>query len=356
MRLVSCPDRNLDHAVQPVLEDAVGFFDILQCVCVRDQRRGIDPAFLDQLQRLCTVAAVHAAGLEDQVLAVHVGQGERLRAVVEGDNRDDRIWARAFPRHVEGGLGTGDLQHNVRAAVIGVGENEILQAVRFGGQYIGVVLADKVQPGFIDIANDDALRVHQSHALQRADAGRARADDQHGVFRLNLRNLRRPVAGGQYIAHEQRLFVRHGVGDLIQSLIGIGHAHIFSLSAVDAAAQRPAAVGIGAVVYPSVLAEEALAAEGFHIHGYAVAGFDGGDGAADFLNHAHHLMAHGDARDGPGHAAVLDVQIAGADAGKGHADDGVAVVLECGAGLFQKFELSLVGVCIGKHGMASLCF
>ena len=211
------------------------------------------------------------------------------------------------------------------------------------------MLADEIKPRFVDITDNDALGVLQPHALQRADARGACADDQHSVLRLDLGNLRRPVAGGQHVTHEERLLIGHAVRDLVQSLIGIGHAHIFSLSAVDSAAQRPAAIWVGAVVHPAVLAEEALAAEGFYVHRYAVAGLDGGDGAADFLHHAHHLMAYGDARNGAGDAAVLDVQVAGADAGKRHADDCVAVVLEGGAGLIKQFKFPFFFVCISEH-------
>ncbi len=50
---------------------------------------------------------------------------------------------------------------------------------------------------------------------------------------------------------KQGLAVRHRVGDLRQPLVGVGHPDVFGLAAVDAAAQSPAAVGVGAVVDPA---------------------------------------------------------------------------------------------------------
>ena len=93
----------------------------------------------------------------------------------------------------------------------------------------------------------------------------------------------------------------------------MGHAHKLRLPAVDAAAERPAAVGIGAVVHPAVAAEVTLAAKGLHVHRHPVAGTDGLYLRADSLHDTDHLMADGDARHGARHGAVLDVQVAGAD-------------------------------------------
>jgi len=85
---------------------------------------------------------------------------------------------------------------------------------------------------------------------------------------------------------------------------------------------------IGAVVHKAFFAEKALSAEGLHVHRHPVAGFHIGHRTAHFFHDAHHLVPYGDAGHRPGHAAVLDVQIAGADAGKGHLYNGVPLVLQ----------------------------
>jgi len=72
-------------------------------------------------------------------------------------------------------------------------------------------------------------------------------------------------------------------------------------------AHRPAAVGVGAVIHKAVLTEEALAAEGLHVHRHPVTGPDSCHSGADFLHHTHQFMANGDAGNRPGHRAMLDV-------------------------------------------------
>ena len=181
----------------------------------------------------------------------------------------------------------------------------------------------------------------QHDAQQRADASRPCTEDQHGILGGDLRNARRPEAGGQHIAHQQCLPVGNAVRDLVQSLICKGHPDILGLPAVDAAAQRPAAVLIGAVVHKAFFAEKALSAEGLHVHRHPVAGFHIGHRTAHFFHDAHHLVADRDAGHRPGHAAVLDVQIAGADTGKGHLYNGVPLVLQHRLWFFHQGKRSL---------------
>ena len=71
-------NRHLNHPIQFPLEHPVRLLDILQLIPVRNQRRGVDLALFDEPQDLGAVAAVHAAGFEGEVFAVHVGQGNGL--------------------------------------------------------------------------------------------------------------------------------------------------------------------------------------------------------------------------------------------------------------------------------------
>lgn len=62
------------------------------------------------------------------------------------------------------------------------------------------------------------------------------------------------------------------------------------------------------------------------------------------------IITDGDSGDCAGNGAVLDVQVDGADAGEGHADDGVAVALQGGLGLFLQGK-----VVVGDVGVLHLC-
>ena len=125
---------------------------------------------------------------------------------------------------------------------------------------------------------------------------------------------------------------------------------IFLADLRDAAAQRPAAVQIGAVVHVSVPAEETVAAEGLDIDRDAVAGADRGDIRPDPLHDAHHFVPDGDSRDSTLHAAVFDVQVARTDAGERDPHDGIARVQQFGFRLFAEFESSALDVGTGLHG------
>ncbi len=154
----------------------------------------------------------------------------------------------------------------------------------------------------------------------------------------------RPKAGGQQIAHEQGLPVAHTRRDGGQALVRVGHPHIFGQAAVDPAAQRPPAVRVDAVVHIALPAEKALAAKGFHIHGDPVAGGHCGHSGARLLHKAHQLVAHRDAGHRPGHAAVFDVQVAGADAGQAYPHDRIPRVQQNRLWLFQQAEPAGPGV------------
>ena len=185
--------------------------------------------------------------------------------------------------------------------------------------------------------------------MQGADPGRAGADDEHGIAAVDFRDLCRPETCRQNIARKERLFVGNAARDLCQAAVRIGDAHEFGLSAVDAAAERPTSVFVRAVVYESVAAEIAAAAESFDVHGDAVAFFQIGDGGARFFHDTHHFVADGNAGYGAGHASVFDVQIACADRRECDADDCVARRLNDGLRLFDQAEFSRFQIGIGEH-------
>ena len=197
------------------------------------------------------------------------------------------------------------------------------------------------------------LRLLQHHAEQRANSRRSRADNQHRVIGLNLRNSGRPKSRCQHIAHEQRLLITHAVGDAVEALIGIRHTHILRLPAIDATAERPAAIGVGAVVHKAVFAEETFAAEGLHIDSHTVARLDIADFGADLLNNANHLVANSYAGHSTRRASVLDMQVAGANTAERNAHNGITRTLQFGLRFVNQLELAGGYVGVGEHRFIS---
>ena len=191
----------------------------------------------------------------------------------------------------------------------------------------------------------------QPYTEQGADARRSGTQDEHRVFRRDVRDAGCPKTGGKHIAHKQCRVVAHAVRNRCQPLVGIGDTDVRRLSAVDAASECPAPVGVGTIVHIAVTAEEAFAAECLYIDRHTVAGTEVADGGAGLFDHTYHLMAYGDAGHGTGNAAMFDVQVAGTDAATGHTDDGVAWMEQGGTGLVGQSETprSDVSVCFHER-------
>ena len=199
-----------------------------------------------------------------------------------------------------------------------------------------------VQPLLGKVEGDDLSRAEQPGGLHGAHPHRACADHRHAVPGRNLGQLRAPVAAGEDVAQKERVLIRNAVGDFGQAPVGKGDPDIFSLAAVDAAAQLPAA--IFAVVDKSLLAEPALAAEGNAVGGNPVARTQVGKRTASFDNLPHKFVPQHDALFCARHRTVFDVQVAGADGRAGHPDNGVAGLLEFWRFTFPQGELPLPAV------------
>lgn len=102
-------DGHLDHAVPAIFKQLKGRIHLAQGVGVGDQGKGVEPAGGNQPKDFRAIAAVDPAGLEGQVLAVHLGQWQQLRLAVKGDHRDDRVRAGALPGQLEGGGALGEV-------------------------------------------------------------------------------------------------------------------------------------------------------------------------------------------------------------------------------------------------------
>ena len=97
MTSLSTLHRDLNNSVAFIFKKLIRLVDLRQRIGVRDQRLGIELALGNELQRFLAVATVNAAGLEGQVLTLHIGQRQSLRLVVKRHNRDDCIRASALP-------------------------------------------------------------------------------------------------------------------------------------------------------------------------------------------------------------------------------------------------------------------
>ena len=353
---LSALDGNLYHAVLAVFEQPIGFVDAFEREAVGDQWRCVDKALLYKMQYLGAVAAVDAARFEREVFAVHIWQRQHLRTVVQSHYGDNGIRAGTLPCKTERIVGTGNLDDTIGAAVVAVTTDKIDALFWRGYQNGRVVVTHELRPQRRLLAYDDTLRLLQHYAQQSAYSRRACADDGDGILRRYLRYACGPESGGEDVSHEERLIVAYGIWYSCQPLIGVRDTYILGLPAVDAATQRPSTVGIGTVVHISMTAEETLATEGLDINRHAVAHLYGGYGTAYGLDYADHLVPDGYALDGAGNAAVLDVQVARADASEGYAHDGITRVLDLGPRLVPHLEASAVdiGVCFhSKKGILS---
>ena len=206
------------------------------------------------------------------------------------------------------------------------------------------VIDSKVKSSLLDV-----FRVLQHHAEQRTYTCRAGSDDEDRIFFLDFGYSCRPEAGCKYVPDKKRLLVRDTVRNLVESLVGIGDADEFCLTSVDAAAKSPAAVRRLAVVDIAVLAEPAFTAVGLDIDRHPVPGRYRMDLFPYLGDYSYHLVADGDSGNGTGHASVLDVQVAGADARQSDLHYGILRVENPRLRFLQKGKMTLVYVCVCFH-------
>lgn len=75
-------DSHFDNTVLPVFEQLISLCYSAEWKAMCYEWCGVNLSLFDKLQHLLTVAAVYAASLEREVLAVHVWQGQSLRLIV----------------------------------------------------------------------------------------------------------------------------------------------------------------------------------------------------------------------------------------------------------------------------------
>ena len=153
---------------------------------MRNQWRGVNLARLNQAQNLLAIADVHVARLEGQILAVHLGQWQHLRLIVERHNRYNRIWASTLPRQAEGILRTRNLQHHIGTSTLAFFAHRGDAILRCDNFHARIVFTHKTGSFGRFFANNDMLRLFQHHAQQRANSRWASTDNQHRIVWLNL--------------------------------------------------------------------------------------------------------------------------------------------------------------------------
>ena len=133
--------------------------------------------------------------------------------------------------------------------MMAVAADKLHRLVRGQGEHAGIVVLHKFPAGGVRFADHYLLGMFQQRTGQGADSRGARPQQQHRVLRGDLGDLHRPKAGSQQIPGEQSLPVRNPLWNPGQALIRKGHPDVFRLSPIDAAAQGPAAAGIGSDIH-----------------------------------------------------------------------------------------------------------
>ena len=147
-----------------------------------DERGGIYLALCYQIQNLLTVAAIHSARLEDEVLAIHIRQREQLRLVVHGNDGDDGIRTGTFPGQLEGVLTARYLHHHIGSPMLTVLPDECLAVLWLYNHHLRIMLLDEISSCLRFLADDDVSRILEHGAEQTADTRWAGTDNQHRIL------------------------------------------------------------------------------------------------------------------------------------------------------------------------------
>jgi hypothetical protein len=272
-------------------ERVVGVDDLVELEMMRDQPFGIDPVRLHSLEqhrrgdgvnepgRNRDVAIPQALQMQVRLDAMHTDIGDdaaRRHNILAGN--EARRHADRFDGCIDAAAG-GHLHDLLyRLAVLVVDDRRRAET---GGQLQAVI---------IYVNHNNLGRRIELRREQGGEPDGAGANDGDGRARLNLAVEHAAFeAGGQDVTqHDERIFVR-ACGNVIETGIGKGNAHIFGLRAVDRVAEDPAA--IDAVRVHAAAAIIAFSAGRDSRHDHTIADMKPGDRRPDFLDHTDALMA-----------------------------------------------------------------
>ena len=90
-------DDDFEAAIFTRLERAVRLENVVERVSFRNKAARVDEPLLDEGKRLFEPRCIHAARFEDEILAVHAGQRQRLIVLVHSGNHHHGVGPRDAP-------------------------------------------------------------------------------------------------------------------------------------------------------------------------------------------------------------------------------------------------------------------
>jgi hypothetical protein len=301
---------------------------------VRDERRGVDDAVLDEAED-----AVHVG--DDVGLAA----GD-LEALVPQQRHVDLDARSVYPDHAQPARAAREPDRHVQGVGMADGLDARIHAAAFGdrldrrarvllGQVDGLrsEALCHLEPLGHAVDRDDARRAGRLGHLDRAQPDRPEPEHRDGVAEPDLGRGDGVVARPEDVTGEQRRVVGDRLGRPAQRHVRVRDAHLLGLGPLEPARDLAVAedLRVDALVERAVPAEEALPAGGHEAADDAIALGHLGRPVARGDDTAHELVPDREARlDGV--AAVVDVQVRAADPRGLDPHDRVVGLLELGLG------------------------
>ena len=214
---------------------------------------------------------------------------------------------------------------------------------------LGAERARQLEPLLDGVDRDHARGACRLGGLDGAEADRAEPDHGGAVARADARLIDGVPAGAHHVAREQRDVVAHALRDAPQRQVRVRHEHLLGLRALKRAECLAMAedAPVVALVEVAAAAEEAVAAGRAVAAQHPVALGHLGDRLARRHDRAHELVAEREAGLDH-HAAVVDVQVRAAHAGRLDPHHGVVALEQLG--LWALLDPHLAGRLEG-HGL-----
>ena len=139
---------------------------------MRDQRLGVQLALRNKLQDLSAVTAIHTARFKCQIFAVHFRQRQYLAAIIQRNDGDHGVWARALPGQTECLLRARSSSTTSAPPWLLLARTNSKRMNRFHRQDLRIMLPYKAQARRVLFTDNNTGRPFQQCAQQRTDACR----------------------------------------------------------------------------------------------------------------------------------------------------------------------------------------
>lgn len=123
-----------------VFEDFVRFFYSAEWETMGDEWGSVYLSLLYKMKHFFAVASIYTAGLEGEVLAVHIGQRQYLGFVIKCYYCNYGVRACALPSQAEGVFASGYLYYTVGASVVAIVFYEGFALIGCSEQHFWIVL------------------------------------------------------------------------------------------------------------------------------------------------------------------------------------------------------------------------